>query len=464
MAASEPTASLEPHTGLRRALTGFDATLLVIGSILGGGIFLTPASIARELPSPLAILLAWLAGGLLTIGGGFVYAELGALFPEAGGMYVYLREAYGRLPGFLFAWIYYLIVMAGGVAAIATSFAEYLGALFPSLSTGLVVFSAGGLRISAGQLVAAGAILVLSATHYVGVEVGARVQGLFTLLIALTVAGLAAGGLLGGGAWSVAWGAGSARAVTTAAFGAAMVSVLWTYDGWNNISAVAGEVREPTRNIPRALLLGTGLVMLLYLGVNLVYMRAIPVGEMPSVPHVARVTAERLFGSGAGVAVAVAIVAAAFGCTSANLVAGPRVVWALSRDGLFLRPFGKVHPRFKTPSVAIVVQAVWAALLCLSGRYEALYTYTMFAAILAYAATGVSLFVFRRRFPDRPRPFRVWGYPVIPALYVLGTFFFLASIAVTSPTESLAGLAILLLGIPAYAVARGAGRVAKPSL
>jgi APA family basic amino acid/polyamine antiporter len=453
---SEPPA---PNGQLRRGLNAWDATLLVLGLVLGGGIFLTPASIARALPSERWILAVWIIGGLLSIFGGFVYAELGTMLPQAGGMYLYIHQAFGALPGFLYAWVAYFVILAGADAAVAVGFAEYLSVFFPKLGTGRIVFQVSSFPISAGQLVAVAAVLLLSATHYVGIKAGSRIQGFFTSLIVLALAGIVIGGVLVPAPAAASGLVPAAHApITVAAVGTAMVAVFWVYYGWNEIAAVAGEVAKPQRNIPIALIAGTALVTILYVGVNAVFLKAIPVAELATVARPAELASRRLFGGGATTAIALAVTAAALGCLSAGIAPAPRIVYALSRDGLFPKPFGQAHPRFQTPAFAIVVQAVWMSLLCLSGRYDQLYTYATFAVILSYTATGLSLFVFRRRHPEWPRPYRCWVYPLVPFVFVVTSLALAVNTVAEQPRETLACLAILLLGVPVYFWMRGKHR------
>jgi APA family basic amino acid/polyamine antiporter len=409
--------------------------------MIGGGIFLTPSTIARALPEPRWILGAWILGGLLTIAGGFVYSELGTMMPEAGGTYVYLREAYGPLTAFLYGWMACFVIESGALAAVAVGFSQYLGAFFPGLA------SRHWGPASAGQLVAIAAVLALSATHYVGIKEGVRIQGFFTSLILVTMAALSLGGLFGAQRLASAVpGAGAAPG----ALGVVLVAVLWTYYGWNEALTAAGEVREPSRNIPIAMLAGTGLVTLLYVGVNAAFLKVIPLGELSGLSRPAEVASGRLFGSGASFLVSGAIVAMALGCASASIVPGPRIAYALAKDGVFPAAFAATHPRFRTPSLAILLQALWTSVLCLSGRYDQLYTYATFAVILAYSATGFSLFVFRKTRPDAPRPYRCWGYPVVPAVFVASSLLIVASTLWTQPRETLAGLLILAVGLPFY--------------
>jgi len=436
---------------LARGLNAWDTTLLVLGLVLGGGIFLTPSAIARALPSGPWILGVWAIGGLLAVCGGLVFAELGAMMPHAGGMYLYIRDAYGTLPGFLYAWTAYFVILAGADAAVAVGFAEYLSVFFPGLGTSRVILQAGGLAISAGQLVAVAAVLLLSATHYVGIKEGSRIQGFFTALIVAALLAIVIGGTI---APAPPASAGSAAArsapIPMAAVGTAMIAVFWVYYGWNEIAAVAGEVSRPQRNIPLALLLGTALVMVLYVGANAVFLKAIPVAEMATTARPAELASRRLFGDMATTAISLAVAAAAFGCISASLAPAPRIVYALSRDGLFPRPFGRTHPRFRTPAFAITVQAVWMSVLCLSGRYDQLYTYATFAVILAYTASGVALFIFRRKHPEWPRPYRCWGYPAVPLVFVASSVLLAVNTLREQPRETLAGLAIVLAGLPVY--------------
>ena len=323
---------------------------------------------------------------------------------------------------------------------------------FPSLGTDRVLATLGPVSISAGQLVAVALTLVFSATHYVGVREGARIQGVFTIVIVVALAAITLGGIFGSSPAGPHAAAATATAspIAFSALGVALIGVFWTFYGWNEIVAVAGEVANPRRNLPLALILGTGLVTLLYVGVNAAFLRVIPAAEMAAMAQPATVAATRLFGPGAGLLVSLAITAAAIGCTSAGLVPAPRIVYALAKDGLFPRAFARVHPRFRTPSFGIVVQAVWMSLLCLSGRYDQLYTYATFFVILAYAATGIALFVFRRRRPDLPRPYRCWGYPVVPFVFVVSSLALAINTVREQPRETLAGIGILLLGLPFY--------------
>ena len=435
---------------LARGLNLWDTTLLVLGLVIGGGIFLVPASIAKALPSERGILAVWIVGGVLTLCGGLVYAEMGAMLPRAGGMYVYFRDAFGELPAFLYAWVAYWIILSGAAAAVAVGTVEYLSVFLPAISSKRILLT-GPLSISAGQVVAVVLTLLLSATHYVGVRAGARIQGVFTASIVVALLVLAVGGVLAPAPPAAAAVVPAPQVpIGPAAFGVALVAVFWCYYGWNEIAAVAGEVARPERNLPAALFLGTGLITLCYVLGNVTFLRAIPPAEMAGVAQPATLAATRLFGSPAAVALSVAIVAAGIGCASASLVPAPRIVFALAKDGLFPGPFARAHPRFQTPSFAIAIQAVWTSLLCLSGRYDQLYTFATFFVILAYTATGVALFRFRRTRPDLPRPYRCRGYPAVPLLFVATSAALAVNTVREQPKETLAGIAILVLGLPFY--------------
>lgn len=447
---TEPGAS----AGLARRLGAWDLTLLVLGGVIGGAIFLTPSTIARQLPSAPWIMGAWIAGGILTIAGGLVFAEIGAMFPEAGGTYAYLREAYGGFTAFLYGWIACFVIETGSMAAVAVGLAEYLGVFVPRIGAGVRAFSIGPVAVSTGQLVAMAAVLALSATHYVGVRAGVRIQGVFTAVILVAMAALAVGGLFSHGSVPRS----PAGPVRPAVFGGVMIAVLWTYYGWNEALTASGEVSRPQRNIPVGLLAGAGAATLLYVGVNFAFLRVMSVSELARTTRPAQLASSRLFGPGATLLISAAIVAMAVGCTSASVVPGARIAYALGRDGLLPRAFGRAHPRFRTPAFALAVEAAWTCVLCLSGRYDQLYTYATFAAILAYVAAGMSIFVFRKRLPDAPRPYRCWGYPWIPILFVASSALVAVATLRNQPRETLAGIAILLTGIPVYYAMRRKGR------
>ncbi len=449
---------LQPR--LLQKMNLLDATFLVIGSVVGSGIFMTSGIIAGYLPSPGLLLVVWAAGGLFTLCGALTFAELGAMFPKSGGQYVYLREAYGPWAGFLFGWGFFWFIMCGGIATLAVGFAEFAGYFLPSLSTQAIIFkmSLFGLpyTLSAGQLLAAGAIIFLTAVNTLGVKTGVVVQNVFTFLRLAAVAAIAVFGLiLGKRAGITSFGqlfsGGEALGPhAVSAFGLALIAVLWTYDGWYGVNCTAEEIKRPEKNIPLSLLLGTLSVTLIYLVVNVVYVLALPVEKMKGVVRIGELASTQLFGPAATSAIAAAITFSVFGCLSATILYGPRVYMAMAEDRAFFRSMSYIHPRYRVPSKALVGQAAWSCLLCLSGRYQALYEYVVFALVIFFAATGFAVIVLRRTKPDLARPYRVWGYPFLPVLFVLINLAVFVNTVAVQPLKSLIGLAFLLVGIPAY--------------
>jgi APA family basic amino acid/polyamine antiporter len=456
----EPAATVDPvgHSGDRqlvRAIGLWSAILFVVGSVIGSGIFLTTGVMAVSIPSVSLLLLAWTLGGVLAITGGLTYAEMGAMFPRSGGVYVFLREAYGTLPAFLYGWAALLVVISGGIAAVSVGFAEYLSYFFPALSPSVAVLSADfgltRISISAGQVVAASVIAVIGAINYVGVRRGNFV---IVLLTSVKVAALAALPIM----------AVLAARVTpvltpvvppdvarpAAAFGVAMIAVLWTYEAWYFVTYAAGEIKDPQRNIPRALMGGLLLLTTIYLVVNVAYFFALTIDEMRGVTRVAERAATALVGPAGATFVASTVVVSTFGNNVAAMLAGSRLLFGMASDGLFFPSCRRVHARYRTPHVAIVALTIWSAVLALSGSYEQLFTYVMFASILFSVAAGLALFKLRRDRPEHPRPYRTWGYPVVPMLFIAGSAAFVLNTLVERPVESLAGLGLLALGLPAY--------------
>lgn len=443
---------------LVRAIGLGTATLFVIGSVVGSGIFLTTGLMATHIPSASLLLLAWTLGGLLALAGGLTYGELGATFTRSGGVYVFLREAYGPLPAFLYGWAALLVVVSGGIAAVAVGFAEYLSYFVPALSPARVLVAipfplstSGAWTISAGQITAVAAIVVLGAVNYVGVRSGNLVNAVLTVA---KVAGLAALPLMALVAHPVTP---SFTPVVPpdlerpfAQFGVAMIAVLWTYEAWYFITYAAGEIRQPQRTLPLALLFGVLSLIAIYVTVNIAYLFALPVEEMRGVTRIAERAATAMVGPWGATFVALTVVVSTFGCNAPAILAGSRLLFAMASDGVFFRRAGAVHARYRTPHVAIVGLTVWSSILALSGTYEQLFTYVMFASILFNVAGGFAVFRLRRLQPDRPRPYRVWGYPVVPVLFIAGSTAFVLNTLVERPLESLAGVGLLALGIPVY--------------
>jgi APA family basic amino acid/polyamine antiporter len=445
--------------GLRRVLGAWDAALITIGAVIGTGIFITSADIARGLPHGGLLLLVWLVGGLLTLAGALTYAELGVLYPDAGGIYTFLKEAYGPVWGFLYGWAAFLVIMAGGIAALAVAFGIYLGSFFPFFAIDHVLLRAplpallggGEWTFSGGQLAAVGAIVVLTAINVLGVREGALFQNLLTVLKVAAIAAFAVVGFLVPARATAALAAPLPETGILAAFGVGMIAALWTYDGWYGATFSAGEMRNPKRDLPLGLIAGTGIIMALYLGLNAVYLRALPLDAMAATPRIGETAAAALFGAGGARLVSAAVVVSTFGCLSATILYSPRIYLAMARDGLFFRSLAAVHPRFRTPARSLWAQSGWAIVLTASGTYEQLYTYVVFAAVLFHVATGAAVFALRRKRPGAPRPYRVWGYPWVPALFIAASLALVGNTLWEKPVESLWGLGLVALGLPAYA-------------
>jgi len=443
---------------LVRGLGAWDGTLLTIGAMVGTGIFLTTGDIAKALPHAGLILLVWIVGGLLTVAGALTYAELGAMFPRAGGMYHFLKEAYGPIWGFLFGWASFLVIMSGGIAAIAVGFGEYLGSFLPFFSTQHVLLALPlgpwTWTVSGGQVAAAAAIALLTAVNYVGLKEGAWVQNLLTLLKGAAILAFAGLGLLVVPRLQPALLAPVASGRLAAAFGVGLIAALWSYDGWYGLTLSAGEVRHPERNLARGLVWGTVTVTVLYTLLNVVYLRALPVESIAATPRIGEAAAAALFGPGGARVVSLVVLVAAFGCLASTILYTARIYLPMAQDGLFFRALAEVHPRFLTPGRCLLAQGAWSILLTLSGTFTQLYTYAVFAATLFHTATGAALFVLRWRRPDLDRPYRVWGYPVVPALFILSCGLLVANTLSERPVESLWGLGLVALGLPAYAAWR----------
>jgi APA family basic amino acid/polyamine antiporter len=445
---------------LEERLGVFSATMIVVGSMIGSGIFSAPSYMAERVQSPGILLGLWVFGGIFTLLGALAYGELAAMAPHAGGQYVFLREAYGRFWAFLYGWTLFLVIQTGFNAAVAIFFAKTLGGFFPTLGEANVVLSLGGLHINTAQLVGCGVIVLLTGVNMLGVREGAFVQNLFTVLkltalVVLIVAGL---GIAedpeahftplfepapGKKALEIGFLAGLAVALSKA---------LFSYDAWNTVTFVSEEVRQPQRSLPRALLWGCVVTMIVYLLTTATYIANISMSEMQSIPEnrVAQRLAEILFGKLGVRLVIVAILISTFGCVNGLILGGARVCFAMARDGLFFRSCRELHPRWHTPWVALVYQGVWSCVLTLSGTFDDLLTYTTFASVLFGALTVAGVYRLRRLQPDRPRPYRCWGYPVTPALYLVIAVPFLIYLIQGDPVSTGWGALLVLTGVPVY--------------
>ena len=441
---------------LKRDL-GAGATLaIVVGSVIGSGIFLVPSAMTSSVGDPGIVFAVWVFAGLLSLAGALSFAEMGAAMPEAGGGYVYLREAYGPLWGFVYSWTMTWVGKSGGAATLATAFFYYLAHFFPGLETviarvGLPIGPGGGpLEITVGQLVAMALILALAVVNYFGVRLGGLVQVISTI----AKVGLIGGIVVAAFVWGEGSGAHFRETIPApggvAGFFAALVAALWAYEGWADVSYVASEVKNPQRSLPRALGAGVLIIITVYLLANLAYFYVLPPGDVASSNRVAATMMERVAGPvGAGL-VSLAAMISIFAALNGTLLSTARVPYAAACDGLFFAAARRVHPKHRTPSVAIFTVGVWSALLVLSGRYEELFTYVIFATWLLYGMSAAAVIVLRRKRPDLPRPFLTPGYPFVPAAFAVVAAGMLTATLINSPRETLMGLAIILGGLPFY--------------
>jgi APA family basic amino acid/polyamine antiporter len=464
-------------------MTLTDATMLVAGSMIGSGIFIVSADIARTVGSPLWLLMAWVVTGVITLLGALAYGELAAMYPRAGGQYVFLRESMGPLIAFLYGWTLFIIIQTGTIAAVAVAFGRFLGVLWPSITPDRFawfpradVSTPGGLvelGLSPQRLIALISIWILTWINLRGVREGKMVQTSFTIaktgaLAALIVLGVTVG--RNATAVTANFGDGQFMGVTTLssafviAFGTALVGSLFSSDAWNNVTFAAAEVKDARRNLPLALALGTGLVTLLYIAANIAYLSTLPLQgtadgatvlergiQYATQDRVGTASAEVIFGANGSALMAIAILVSTFGCNNGLILAGARVYYAMARDGVFFARAGTLNQR-RVPSVGLIVQAVWASLLCLTGTYSQLLDYVIFAALIFYVMTTVGLFVLRAKRPDAERPYRAVGYPVLPALYIAlaaGVAIILL-IADKTRAQAASGLVLVALGVPIY--------------
>ncbi len=452
-----PRTSDSPAPDLERRLTLFDATLIIVGSIIGVGIFTTTGLIAEALPNPRLILLVWVVGGLLTLCGALTYAELGSALPRAGGEYVYLQEAYGPFVGFLNGWTYFLVTNPGSIAAMSIGVIHNVEPFVPwvSLQRLALDFNLAGrsVQLSTGHATALLLILFFSAVNYCGVRFGSLVQNALTLAkLGGILAFVGFGLVVGEGRWdnfshalSPTDIAGLPRQLSQA-----MIAVIFAFTGWFASTYVASEIREPRRNVPYSIICGTLVVVATYFVINVAYLYGLPVERMKGIVNVGESAALALFGHGGSVLVSLSIVISILGAMNSVILTAPRIYYAMARDGLFFRTAGAVHPRFRSPGNSIVIQAVWSCLLALSGSFGQLLTYTVVAMLGFSILTAVALFVLRRRRPELDRPYRTSGYPWVPLLFIFGYLMILANVLVASPREALSGLVIVAAGVPAY--------------
>ncbi len=475
--------------------------MLVMGSMIGSGIFIVSAEIAREVDSPALLIGAWAVAGFMTIVAALSYGELAAMMPRAGGPYVYLREALGPLWGFLYGWTLFLVIQTGTIAAVGVAFGKFLGVFFPSVSSthwilhlwkvppipiGPMVLGNMDVGINTQNLAAILLVIFLSVVNIFGVKTGAAIQNVFTAakvsaLLGLAVFGLALGrspqavaanfganfwhnaGLATRHAVQVGVGGPIVMVGTLTILAVAQVGSLFSADAWNNVTFTAGEVKNPSRNLPLSLALGTGVVIALYIACNFIYLSALPLdgvkGGVTTLARGIKYAAEdrvgtavmtQMFGSAGGYLMAAAIMISGFGCNNGLILSGARVYYAMAKDGLFFRSVARLHPKYKTPAVSLMVQMVWTCVLCISGSYGQLLDYIIFAVLVFYILTIVGLFVLRRTHPDAERPYRAVGYPVLSAIYIVMALFIDIVLLRYKPQYTWPGLIVVLLGIPVY--------------
>jgi APA family basic amino acid/polyamine antiporter len=427
--------------------------MMVIGIVIGSGIFMTTGLMADALPSASLILIAWLLGGLQMLAGALTYAELGAAMPKAGGQYVYLREAYGSLPAFLFGWVAFIAYLSGTNAAIAVAVSEHLGSFYPLFSTETSMFSFGIFSISGGKVFALFLIMGLSLINYCGVVFGKWIQNIFTVLKIGTILLFAIAGLFMSSGHHLDLSLNPTHmgfgAILTG-MGIALVAVNWTVGGWDYITLAAGEIKDPKKNIPLALLMGTVVILVLYFLINITYLKAQPMATLAGEVKVGEATARVLYGNGIAGLFTGVIIISMFGSLNGNILVGPRVTYAMAKDNLFFSSAAHVHPRFHTPGNAIIIQGVWASILTLSGTFEELITLVVFVNFMLWIAAASTVFVLRKKQPDLERPYKVWGYPYVPAFFIIFSFAIMINTFIVSPQQSLMGIGLTLLGIPAY--------------
>jgi APA family basic amino acid/polyamine antiporter len=442
---------------LRRALGFWPTIAMVIGTVIGSAIFLVPTKMVNSVGSPAAVFVVWIFGGILTLFGALTYAELSAALPGAGGEYVYLDAAYGPFFAFIYGWTQTWVAKPASIATLATAFFTYLGDFFPGLSSVLytVPLPIGPdfkpLEIRYGQFVAIGAILFLAAVNYTGVRVGGRVQVAVTAVKLVLIGGLIVAGLFFGSG-----NLGNFHTSVTphpgglAGFFVALVAALWAYDGWNNAGMLGSEIDQPGKNLPRALIIGTSSVIVIYLLANLTYFYVLSAAEVGGSARVAADAMRRVLGPPGGATISVAAMISIFAALNGSILSGSRVPYAMARSRLFFRSIATVHPRFRVPGPAIALICAISCLITLSGQYDQLYTLVIFPSWILYGMTAASVIVLRRKRPDLPRPYRVVGYPLVPVLFVFVAVALLYSTLLSSPRESGIGLALIVAGLPFY--------------
>ena len=442
---------------LVRGLGLLDSVLLLVSGIIGSSIFLTAKDIATPLPQPILFLLVWVLGALISLCACFAFAELGSMFPDSGGQYIYLREAYGDLVAFLYGWMLFAVANGGSIAALSVASAAYVGHVVPAVSESHVIFAVWGIAVTRAHLLGLVLIIVLTYVNVVGLRWGALLQNVSTWTKFAAMAGFVVLGFaIGKGDWShfhshgVPLGLGLAPSALISAMGVGLIAVFWAYDGWVYITWVAGEVKNPRRNVPLAMVLGVIAVAAIYIAMNFTYLYAMPVKDIATHETIAHAAATVLFSPQAAVWLSLMIAVSCFSAAATCTLSGARVYLAMAQDGVFFKRMAVIHPKWRTPAFSLIGQGVWAAVLTLSGHYDQLYTYVIYGMVLSYTLTVIALFWLRWKRPDIPRPYRCTGYPWLPAIYVLVGGAWTLNTIITRPTEAFWGTAIVLAGLPLY--------------
>ncbi len=454
---------------LVRGLSLLDSVLLLVSGIIGSSIFLTAKDIAGPLPQPMLFLLVWVIGGVISLFGCVAFAELGSMFPESGGQYIYLREAYGDLTAFLYGWMLFAVANGGSIAALTVAAAAYTGHVFPVVAEAHIVLSVAGITITRAQIFALFLIALVTYVNVVGLRWGTLLQNLstwtkFAAMAAFVVLGFA----IGKGDWShfqshgVGLTMGLHPTQLISVMGVALIAVFWAYDGWVYITWVSGEVKNPRRNVPLAMVLGVLVVGTIYMAMNMTYLYALPLTQIAQHETIAHAAAATLFSPQAAGWLSLLIAVSCFSAAATCTLAGARVYLAMAQDGVFFKRMAVIHPKWRTPAFSLIGQGIWAALLTLSGRYDQLYTYVIYGMVLSYTLTVIGMFLLRWKRPELPRPYRCTGYPWLPAIYVLVGAAWTLNTIITRPTEAFWGTAIVLVGVPGYLYWKRSNRKADP--
>jgi basic amino acid/polyamine antiporter, APA family len=465
---AEADALNSTRPSLVRSLSLLDAILLLVSGVIGSSIFLTAKDIAGPLPHPALFLLVWVIGAVVSLFACFAFAELGTMFPDSGGQYVYLRQAFGDLVAFLYGWMLFAVANGGTIAALAVASATYAGKIFPAVGQEHIIFSALGINFSRAHFLALMLIAILTGINIIGLRWGALLNNLstWTKYLAMT-AFVVLGFAIGKGSWSnfssheMGLSTRLSSGQLASAMGVALIAVFFAYDGWVYVTWVSGEIKNPRRNVPLAMVLGVLAVGVVYILMNMTYVYAMPISEVARHETIAHTAAAMLFSPAVAVWLSALVATSCFSAAASCTLSGARVYLAMAQDGVFFQSMARVHPRWRTPVFSLIGQGIWAAVLTLSGRYDQLYEFVMYGMVLFYTLTVVGLFILRRKRPDIPRPYRCTGYPWIPGLYVLITAAWTVNIIVTRPKQALAGTLIILIGIPGYLYWKRTGGTGK---